>query len=202
MKSKPLLFIDFDGTLCHDRFWRSLPDDIYNKINLFVRDKKIVRSWMRGDYTSEEVNHIVAEDIGLPYEDVWNIFVNDAKNMNISQSSLETISALRETYTVILMTDNMDSFNRFTIPSLNLDRYFDYIWNSYTEKRGKNDENGKAFIDLVGKFDSKIESSILIDNSESGCKLFTQLGGKSYLVSNENNIDFWLNELISKQYMQ
>jgi len=34
---KSILFIDFDGTLCHDRFWQSIDESSFEKIqNFFV----------------------------------------------------------------------------------------------------------------------------------------------------------------------
>lgn len=33
---KPILFIDFDGTLCHDRFWRNIDASGFEKIQNFL----------------------------------------------------------------------------------------------------------------------------------------------------------------------
>ncbi|MEK7065997.1 MAG: hypothetical protein AAB965_00305 [Patescibacteria group bacterium] len=55
--NKPILFCDFDGVLCYDRFWRSLPSHEYEKMQdaLFRRDKEMVNDWMRGEYCAEEI---------------------------------------------------------------------------------------------------------------------------------------------------
>ena len=54
---KPILFCDFVGVLCYDRFWRSLPSHEYEKMQdaLFRRDKEMVNDWMRGEYCAEEI---------------------------------------------------------------------------------------------------------------------------------------------------
>jgi FMN phosphatase YigB (HAD superfamily) len=82
---------------------------------------------------------------------------------------------------------------RFTVPSLNLTNYFELIVNSYNEKRGKDDENGRNFTEVIEKYHSSIENSILIDNSEKSCRLFESLGGKSYLVTKDQSLAHWLN---------
>lgn len=70
---KPILFIDFDGTLCHDRFWQNyLSDEAFKKISIFTSRRDITRAWMRGEYTSEEINAIVAKETGIP--SIWIVF--------------------------------------------------------------------------------------------------------------------------------
>lgn len=83
MTAKPILFIDFDGTLCHDRFWRGLPEDQYEKVQefLFKQDKSLIQDWMKGKRTAEEINQQVADKLGIPYEDIWKIFIRDVETM-------------------------------------------------------------------------------------------------------------------------
>ncbi|MDE2096054.1 MAG: HAD family hydrolase [Patescibacteria group bacterium] len=191
---KPILFIDFDGTLCHDRFWRSLEPTLQEKvqINLFGSKKELIRNWMLGKYTSEEINQMLADELGADYNKLWSTFVNDCKKMAVSQEVLDRIQSLRERYFIVLITDNMDSLDRFTVPALGLDQYFDLIVNSHTEKALKNDENGKSFQKVIEKYQSPLSESILIDNSVSSCKVFEDLGGKSCLVTPEKTLVDWL----------
>lgn len=191
---KPILFIDFDGTLCHDRFWRSLEPGLQAKVqaNLFSSKKEMVRDWMLGKYTSEEINQMLAEELGVCYDVLWSTFVNDCERMAISQEVLDRIQNLRECYFAVLVTDNMDSLDRFTVPALDLAQYFDLIVNSYTEKALKNHENGKTFRKVTEKYQSLISESILFDNSHSSCGVFEELGGKSCLVTSEKTLADWL----------
>ncbi len=190
---KPILFIDFDGTLCHDLFWRSLPKENLQKIKLFeFDDNHIAERWMRGEFTSEEINKRIAESVEMPYEELWKIFVDNCKTMTVSQEILNKLQDLRSKYHVVLMTDNMDCFDRFTVPALSLDKYFDAIVNSYNVKAGKKDNNGKSFLDVVEKFNSTTENSILIDNSVSTCEVFNALGGKPLIVTPTESLDYWL----------
>lgn len=191
---KPTLFIDFDGTLCHDRFWRSLEPELQAKVqtSLFSSKKELVKDWMLGKYTSEEINQILAEESYADYELLWSTFVDDCEKMSISENVLNKIGSLRDSYFTVLITDNMDSLDRFTVPALGLDQYFDLIVNSHAERALKNDENGKSFQKVIEKYQSPLSESILIDNSVSSCKVFEDLGGKSCLVTPENTLVDWL----------
>lgn len=191
---KPILFIDFDGTLCHDRFWRSLEPELQAKVqtNLFGSKKELIKDWMLGKYISEDINQMLAEEIGSDYDSLWSTFVSDCEKMSISENVLKKIRSLRDSYLTVLITDNMDSLDRFTVPALSLDEYFDLIVNSHTEKALKNDESGKSFQKVAERYKSPLSESILIDNSVSSCKVFEDLGGKSCLVTPEQTLADWL----------
>ena len=188
---KPHLFIDFDGTLCHDKFWRSSPTQFQELIQsfLFQENTDLINKWMRGYYTSEQINQLVADKISVDRNWLWNIFVDDCKTMRVSSDTLEMISLLRNKFSVVLITGNMDCFDRFTVPSLKLDKYFDLIVNSYNERMLKDENNGLTFSKLAG---NTIKSSILIDDSEKVCKMFTSLGGTALQVTPAKNIDYYL----------
>lgn len=195
---KPILFIDFDGTLCHDRFWRSLEQKHFKHIQeyLFANNKETVQKWMRGGHTSEEINKMVAEELGMEYSYLWELFVSDCQNLNVSPSILEKINNLRKNYFTVLITDNMDSFNRFTAPHLNLLAYFDEIIESSSLGRLKNENNGQSFTDIISEKDSVAEKSILIDNSEKACKTFENLGGRSLFVDDKKSLNYWLDSIL------
>lgn len=194
---KQILFIDFDGTLCFDKYWRSLPPAQYEQVQelIFGKDKTRLNDWMLGKYSAEAINKIVADSIGRTYTDVWSLFVNDCKTMNVSVETLEKISSLRERYVTILVTGNMDSFSRFTVPSLHLNTYFDHINNSFFERRHKTDEQGSIFTEYAESLHSSIEKCILIDNSEKICECFSKLGGTACLITSEHNINSYLAQL-------
>lgn len=195
--AKPILFIDFDGTLCHDRFWRSLPVEQYEKVQefLFGEDKTLLNDWMRGKRTAEGVNESVAQHLGIPFQELWQLFVHDSENMYVPQEALDTIQALREKFTTILITVNMDSFSRYTVPALELDRYFDAISNSYYEGLFKSDVGGEVFRKYLSKYDAPAEESILIDDSPSAGEAFSALGGIFLHVSKDKDIAYHLNRI-------
>ena len=195
--TKPILFCDFDGTICYQRYWRSLPTELYEKVQnlLFRDDKTIVSAWMRGAYTAEEINQYVANGIGMPFDELWKTFEDDCKNMQVSKQTLEKLSSLREKYTVILTTVNTDSFSRYTVPALELEKYFDHISNSYFEKKLKTDTDGELFVEYAKKYDVSIEQCVVLDDSKEVCECFGRLGGKAYLVTKNLNVDQYLEQI-------
>lgn len=190
---KRILFIDFDGTLCFDRFWRSAEPEVREKIQTYFKSNtELISDWMRGKYTSEEINARIADELSLQYETLWNIFVSDCNTMRIDPRVLQRIREIRSEYTTVLITDNMDCFSRFTVPSLKLESSFDAIVDSYTEKRLKNDDAGKLFIDTLEKYRTTPSESILLDNSRDTCQIFENLGGIAILITPEQSLSFWL----------
>ncbi len=176
------LFVDFDGTICHDRFWRSLRTVENKQVQdyLFSEKNPLVTDWMRGKYSSEEINTLVAKETGLNYQYLWETFVHDCNTMTVRKELLELIHDLKNRFHVVLITGNMDCFNRFTVPSLRLFEYFDVIVNSYDEKILKTDDNGSSFIKYVK---GDIENAYLVEDSIKSCAIFKKLGGTAYTVT-------------------
>lgn len=196
MKNKPIIFVDFDGTICFDFYWCSLPQDLHQKTEelIFGKDNKLVNDWMRGLYTAEEINKILADKFSVPFEYIWKIFVKDCKEMKVSIATLNTINLLREKYIMILSTGNMDSFTRFTSPALKLENYFDEVYNSFDHKRFKTDDDGKMFLELAKKYNVSIQDCVVVDNSKHICEVFGNLGGKVCFVTKEEDVDFHLDK--------
>jgi FMN phosphatase YigB (HAD superfamily) len=176
------LFVDFDGTICTDRFWRSLPPDQYEITQqaIFSEDSPLAADWMRGKYTSEEINKRVAVALGTPYEVVWDMYVRDCREMRVNPELLALIDELRLIYHVVLITGNMDSFDRFTIPALELDQHFDVIVNSANEQKLKTDNDGESFLKYLK---GEIADAVLIEDSPKTCAVFTALGGTALQVT-------------------
>ncbi len=191
------LFIDFDGTICHDRFWRSLQSDEIEQVEnfLFSGQNSLVTDWMKGAYTAEEINKLVSDKTGLAYEYLWGIFVQDCKTMRVETKLLELINQLRGAFHVVLITGNMDCFNRFTIPSLQLDKYFDVIVNSFDEKQLKTDDGGASFIKHNK---GRLHDAILIDDSAKTCATFQTLGGTAYLITHQDDTMQHLRHLLDQ----
>ena len=130
--NKQNIFIDFDGTICFDYFWRSAPQKINKTITkfLFWDHVQLIENWMRGKLLSEDITALIAKNTGVNYDLIYNILVKDCQNMYIPPKLLQAISDLGKNNTTILITDNMDCFNRFTKPALQLEKYFSFIFNS------------------------------------------------------------------------
>lgn len=185
MASPPVVFIDFHGTLCHDRYWRSLstPDQSRLQAFLFENNTELVTAWMRGRYSAEQINDIVANHLGRDPAALWSLFVADCQTMTIAPGVLERLGRLRGRAVTILITGNMDSFTRFTVPSIGLDKVFDIISNSFTEGRLKTDDGGAQFLDYARRFGTGLERCFLIDDAADVCALFSGLGGQALRVT-------------------
>lgn len=191
------LLIDFDGTICHDRFWFGIDQTSKDKVSEFLHanNHKMIIKWMKGKITSEEINKEIAKLLKRDEKKLWQEFVKSCYKMKVNKNLLNKINKLRKTYQVVLLTDNMDSFDRFVSPNLKLEKYFDKIINSFNEGNIKGEPNGKLFKKTLKTMKVPIKDAILFDNSKLICKLFKALGGKSHLVTKEKPIEFHLNKL-------
>ena len=197
-ETKPILFCDFDGVLCHDRFWRTLKASDQEQIQklLFSADKRLVEAWMRGQHSAEEISKIVSEKIDVPFEVVWSSFVDECKTMEVSARALDCLSQLRDRYVLVLITGNMDSFGRFTVPALRLDEYFDAISSSFDEGQFKTDNGGDLFLRYAQQFGVSIRDCLVLDDSAHVCGVFESLGGAAFRVTPEQDVLVHLKNLI------
>ncbi|MBI4836572.1 MAG: HAD family hydrolase [Candidatus Abawacabacteria bacterium] len=195
---RSLLLVDFDGTLCFDRFWRSVSPEVMAQIQslLFSANRDLIRNWMRGQYSSEQVNRFIADTTGVAYDDLWEMFVRDCENMSVSPKALAQVALLRERFHTVLLTDNMDCFTRFTVPKLQLNAYFDHILNSADHGKMKSDNDGELFAKLAKKIGVSIDQTWLVDNSVSACEHITKQGGRACLVTSEQTCEYWLDSLL------
>ncbi len=185
---KPILFVDFNGVISYDNFWKDLEDKAHplNTYHqpienfLFKEKPEIIKDWMLGKYTSEEIHEILNNAVGVPFSELFEIFERGCRNIDISTSVLEKIQELRKDYYCILATGNMDSFDRFTLPSnLILMESFDEIENSYNLGIFKTTNNGQYFIDKAESLGVEISNCVLVDDSARVCKVFEGLGGRA-----------------------
>lgn len=185
---KQNIFIDFDGTICFDYFWRSAPQEVNKIITkfLFQDNTTLIENWMRGNLSSENIVTLIAENTGLDYDLIYDILVKDCQNMYISPKLLQALSDCGKNNTTILITDNMDCFNRFTKPALRLEKYFSYVFNSYDFGILKDDTtSGGLFKKVCDIYKFDITKSVLVDNSEENCTIFTKLGVRAVLVKSQ-----------------
>lgn len=182
-KSKPkykAIFIDWNGTLSPSKFWGHLehlnhPDNaLFTKIesSLFGNLSPLLKPWMKGELTSEIVIQKIAEDSKLPYDRVLEEFIISCQKMQfVSDNVLNLIKVIRDkNVKVVIATDNMDSFSRWTVPALLLNTHFDDILDSHTLKamKGDMDDSGKSlfFDDFITRNGILPGESVLIDDSE------------------------------------
>lgn len=196
-KNKNILFLDFNGVLSYNPFWASLKNpehklsEYYGKIEtyLFKDNISIVIDWMIGKYSAEEIHRILEKEVGVPYDELFPIFCEDCATIDISEKILEKIRILKSFYYCVLVTDNMDSFDRFTLTgNPQITESFDQIDNSYVMKTFKKSDNGNYFRDQVKKQGAIMENCILIDDSKNNCAMFESIGGKAFATKTEEEV--------------
>lgn len=191
MTKKFVVFIDWYGTLNTNLFWENLlnrPEMKAAQQRLIGVDIDIFNDWMRGKYSCEEINRLVAEWSGLPYELLWQEFVVSCQNMFFDESLKEIIKKLRLSAYVILATDNMDCLRKFTVPALGLEEVFDKIIVSSDLGFLKSEKDGEFFLPNLHELHIPIDRSFLIDGSKKTCDFFTVLGGHVHQINNKNEV--------------
>lgn len=156
MKEIPkAVFIDWNGTLSTSKFWGHLEDPSHPKSNYYTKlqsalfegpMRELLVPWMRGELTSEDVVTKLSIVTELPYAELFEEFVFSCKTMQlVSPEVLDLVRHLRaKGIKVVIATDNMDSFNRWTVPELELTQHFDEILNSYDLAALKKDFDEKG----------------------------------------------------------
>jgi hypothetical protein len=207
VKNKNVLFIDFNGVISYRPFWFSLSDpkhkhhQYFNKMEkfLFRENSELVKSWMLGKYSSEQIHRFMAKKIDFPYKEVIQIFIDDCRNLDISKSILEKVKELRQYYYCVLATDNMDSFSRFTmISNPEIKKSFNEINNSSVIGMFKSEDNGRYFNEKIAQRKAVKENCILIDDSENNCNTFRSINGQAYNTKNEDEVLKVLDKILKK----
>lgn len=188
MTDDKLFFFDWDGTLCSDRLWRSLRNgsSLITKTidSLFSGGNNgLLKAWMLGRESSENINRFIAESANWPFEKLWNIFVSDCKSTYFDPLLRRQIQKLKKINKTVLITGNMDCFRRFVVPALELENCFDAIVISSEVGIFKDENNGQQFKRYVSFFDMTFGSSFLIDDSEKCCLVFEKNGGRAIKTS-------------------
>lgn len=192
MSKEKIIFVDYNGVISYKNFWHSIESDSHylNKYQqfidefLFQKNIDVVKDWMIGNYDSEEIHRLICENIPLDYDSLFEVFVDDAKQMDSADEIFNAIQDLPDSYLKVLRTDNMDSFTRFTVPAnQRFNEVFDIIDNSYELHSLKTDNGGKYFRDRANQYQVDIQDCILIDDSLKNCKVFRNLGGTAMQVT-------------------
>src|SRR3989344_1051105 len=180
MKKYKVIFLDWNGTLSSSKFWGHLEDPKHPKNHIFLAIEKslfgnfrhLISPWMRGEKTSEEMVKLISDDAGLNYDLAFKEFVKGCKKMKFVSNKVPKIvhEYRKHGIKMVIATDNMDSFSRWTVPALKLDKMFDDILDSSSLKKLKNDfePDGSNFFftNYLKKNGIKPDESIIIDDSD------------------------------------
>ena len=208
------VFIDWDGTLSNSRFWERWRDDPtmqsrYAKIQsaLFesATGKHMVKDWMTGSRTSSRILSQLSKDTGIDYVELEDELIYSAEHMRfIDEGALASIQRLRDAGKhVVLATDNMDIFDKWTVPALNLNDHFDDILNSYTLQKLKKDVHpvyirSEFFYRYLEKMSIRKEDSVIIDDSID-VGILESIGMNFMHVTDERPLTYHLDALLENE---
>lgn len=192
-----LIFIDWDGTLSHGRFWSSLATDTYQAIQkkLFENNKALVIEWMLGRRDTEQICRWLASETNLDEKTLQDSLLESCGNMALTSRLRGLLAQIRQTHYLVLVTDNMDCFTKATVPDNSLEDVFDCLINSADLRRLKCDDQGLTFTDAMARFGILPSNSLLIDDSAKTCALFQKLGGSVFQTSGVINTEKLLRSL-------
>jgi len=197
MNYQTVLF-DFDGVLCKGRFYEKtlFPDyrEVYDWIqtNIF-RDKETVQKWMRNQIDSAGINKLIAENTDVGYEKLNELYKESIRRMELEKEIIDFVKSLKQLGKKVgIVTDNMDVFTQITIPTHRLDTLFDIIINSADYGMLKKDDDGKLFDVALTALNENIESSLLIDDSETTIELYKRKGGCGFVYRDVAELKLFL----------
>ncbi|MFH2041072.1 MAG: hypothetical protein ABIJ35_00980, partial [Acidobacteriota bacterium] len=169
--------------MSHGKFWsvwEHVRPDLYATLQLkLFSENDLIDGWMRGQYDSETVCERLTSDLRVPAREVFDALILGCRKMVLDRGLVEQLGELSGACKIVLVTDNMDCFTRFTVPAQNLSKHFHDILNSCDLGRLKKDDGGRTFKEYLKKEGLDFSQSLLIDDSESACELFSALGGRS-----------------------
>jgi len=136
-----LILLDWSQTLSVSRFWEpwftsddaALRDLAVRMAGaIFDRPNDLLDRWCLGEVSAEDVVAEVAVAAGIDPVLALEGLEASCRGMRfLSDDILPMVEALRARgVRVGIATDNMDTFTRWTVPALGLDRWFDPILNS------------------------------------------------------------------------
>lgn len=199
-KNKNILFIDFNWIISYKNFWHSLEikdNKTYESINnyLFKENINIVKDWMVWKYSSNEVCEYISNNLSLDFKYIYNTLVGDCKKIDLSEKILKLLEKLKKYYNIVLVTDNMDCFSKYTLKyNAKYFKVFDWIFNSSEHWFFKNE----IYNDYIIKYNSQINLSYLIDDSIRNCDFFNKLWWNALNLKWEEDVVGWLKVLLKK----
>lgn len=136
-RSYQIIFIDWYRTLSTSLFsghwaapWHPRHND-FDRIQTLWRGELqlLLTPWMRGSMRSEQFVATVADRLACDFDELMAEFIEGCRSMTLVSDELPSIiRQVRERgVRVVIATDNMDCFTRWTVPPLGLDTMFDDI---------------------------------------------------------------------------
>jgi FMN phosphatase YigB (HAD superfamily) len=183
-KRVKVLFLDWNKTLSFSLFWEHISETEPEKHQLitqclFEDNYNLIDDWMRGKYTSEDICKIIADQTEIPYTFIFETLKESCEKMVFCDPSTESLlrKIKKNGYKLVIATDNMDTFRRFTVPALHLSDLFDDILISSeigAVKEDMSDNENMFFREYMKQKELHYNETLLLDDcaehmSSLGC---------------------------------
>jgi len=207
-----VIFIDWDGTLSSSRFWGRWNESPkhsskYNLLQdvLFTSDegKILLKDWMTGVKSYSNIIDYASNITNIPYGDLEEELRYSAENMKfIDKNTLGLIEKLKACgIKVVIATDNMDTFSKWTVPAMKLESRFDDILVSDTLNAMKTHISPEGvslfFNDYLSRQGIEANQSVLIDDNLN-TKTVEQCGINFLHVNKAESLTLHLKRILEK----
>jgi FMN phosphatase YigB (HAD superfamily) len=160
---------------------------------LFNKPKEYIQDWMRGSFTTEEVLREIANETNTEFEKVLSEFTKGCESMEYVSDEIPNIvdTLKKKGYYIVVATNNMDCFTRWTVPFMELEKLFDEILNSYYLRGLKHDtKNGKSvfFKKFFEEYNVTPQNCIFLDDSTDKEGYIASLGVKYVQIKNSEDL--------------
>ena len=171
-----VIFVDWYKTLSTSLFWVNhtdallSPQELNGICSFLFYESGLVDLWMTGFINSEKVIAEIAAVLHIDARRVLQELVYSCKVMELSDTRVPSIiqELRRQGIKVVLATDNMDTFERWTVPALDLSTMFDSVITSASRgvlKSEVQDDYSPFFGDYLVQNGIKPTEAVLVDDS-------------------------------------
>lgn len=184
MPFKAILW-DFGDTLVDER-WCQAPLDGYPDWPRIYRDtmedSDLARDWNTGVLDAVGLSEGLAKRVGAPAEMIHDHLRACCANVNFFEGVLNFAKQFKLPQAIV--TVNPDAFSDWVVPNYRLDRLFPVIVTSWQEQTLSKAEICDVAIERLGGGIERHEA-LLVDNRSDCCEEWSDLGGRSYLFTDE-----------------
>lgn len=202
MNKHKVIFLDWNKTLSDSKFWGVLSPNgdrlskqlIKIEEVLFNKENNLVVPWMLGKTDLEEVCNFISDKANIDPELLKTELIYSCTKMNFVNDGVK--NQLKEIkkrgIKLVIATDNMDTFSKYTYPVFQKDGIFDGMINSYEIGCFKYDSDGLS----LPFFDNYLKANglnygevVLIDDSIDKKGNFNMLGFNIINITDEMSIN-------------
>jgi FMN phosphatase YigB (HAD superfamily) len=190
-----VVFVDWNGVLSREPFWRSIllnRQHPYHQTlsdacrSMFQTSRDFVREWMRGRVTAQQV--VASLDVELDRRARGDYLLrklfHDCSKMTCEAPVIAALQDARTNCFIVLATDNMDCFTQGMHRIKDMTDTVDAILCSSSIGVLKSDSIERFFGAWLADHQLSFANAILLDDCAATCDAFVRAGGHAVVVNN------------------